>query len=1265
MSCASRLLPCLLVALLTASLAAAEFRSDGVISSGGCSLRLDGDGTIVYVNPSGDRLSFHLSCDERKRWFTGKNLDQRALTVDQAQRTVRFSGAFRPQGAERDLRITTTMALAEAGTVRVETTFDWPQPLATVLGYAYVNAFFERDRLGSLLVDGGEVRLAPGWKPAVPREVVLFPGVADRALALRPVAGRLALSEEGSPAAVRFSFSPDGNRIAFDLDLGQPAASSENETHAGIDFWRGGRLHVPRYQLSRNLVQNPGFEDGLRHWHYGPWGVVREARVADQYLAVEEGPFEGRRCLRMSGFKGQAPTPLNAFAIPVEAGASYTLSFHARADRAGRKLGTSNVSARWPVFPGSVTVDVGTEWKRHQVTFTAPNALLAIGFNLGVPAEDCTVWLDGVQLEKGPMTAFVCKPVSASLATAARDHIVLPGAPVQAVVELAGVPGTAGSLAVAISDDAGQELHREQAAFTLAADGRARHPLPWLEGRPVGLYQVRLDLSGPEGFSDREFERLAVMPAAVEAAQRRLFCAYGRPRDGDWARRLAWLHRVGMGSEINFDPPPYEHPTVVRANPNNEYLDLMAQEGTLNFSSILDSGGISGPHDLYTKVPAPTPEVLKTFEDNAYAKALLWPNIRYWKLWNEPQACSFHPSRRKGQPMEDVVKLMAAAVKGVRRANPQALIMTPDPCNMAPRDGIAFIDEFLAAGGTSLCDIVAIHPYRTRPEEPNLEADFHELLAVMERRGQKGPVWFTEGIFHVNYVIPALDVDAHRGCSSDHYMVGPLSYHLAAGERICAAYLMRSWLAALRFGSKVEVSVDWGFQRNSYLGVDLVPTATAFVPGVLGRLVSGARFDRDVSLGEDLHCQLYEDRAGRPVAALWSSAWEVDNGSVPGPLVDFSGLPAGCERFAWLGTPEAPPADGRRRVDSFPLFLRGAPGSLAAFAEALAGLRVLEGRAQPLHVFARPLSSTAIEVVARNRLSRPLAGQATVACDGGPATAAALAVRPGEEWRTTIAVAAPVPGTMPEHRLEVRAAPAGMQPLAETLAVAVIAAPRLAAAPVIDGDSGDWPGSALTLPARLIDLPAFGKQRERFPAPPPWRGDSDLSATLRVAWDAGHLYLGVTVRDDVLDPAAAAAGQGGYQGDGLQIYLDGWADARTRTRPGHDFNDQSFTAWWGGGDTPQVWRDFAPDQQVAFLKVGTVAAARCAFRRSADGWSCELALPAEEVKPLLLRAGGVFGLGLLINDRDQDYRKRALTLLSSGEEPLGRPHQFPFVVLQP
>ncbi|MCK6490792.1 MAG: hypothetical protein L6R48_21280, partial [Planctomycetes bacterium] len=76
----------------------------------------------------------------------------------------------------------------------------------------------------------------------------------------------------------------------------------------------------------------------------------------------------------------------------------------------------------------------------------------------------------------------------------------------------------------------------------------------------------------------------------------------------------------------------------------------------------------------------------------------------------------------------------------------------------------------------------------------------------------------------------------------------------------------------------VEVSVDWGFQRNSYLGVDLVPTATAFVPGVLGRLVSGARFDRDVSLGEDLHCQLYEDRAGRPVAALWSSAWEVDNG---------------------------------------------------------------------------------------------------------------------------------------------------------------------------------------------------------------------------------------------------------------------------------------------------------------------------------------------------------------------------------------------------
>ncbi|HEX6813541.1 MAG TPA: sigma 54-interacting transcriptional regulator, partial [Planctomycetota bacterium] len=61
------------------------------------------------------------------------------------------------------------------------------------------------------------------------------------------------------------------------------------------------------------------------------------------------------------------------------------------------------------------------------------------------------------------------------------------------------------------------------------------------------------------------------------------------------------------------------------------------------------------------------------------------------------------------------------------------------------------------------------------------------------------------------------------------------------------------------------------------------------------------------------------------------------------------------------------------------------------------------------------------------------------------------------------------------------------------------------ASPVIDGDLADWPKDGVVKLDQASQL-MEGKEV--------WSGPADLSATLMVAWDTNHLYLGGTVHDD-------------------------------------------------------------------------------------------------------------------------------------------------------
>jgi hypothetical protein len=86
-----------------------------------------------------------------------------------------------------------------------------------------------------------------------------------------------------------------------------------------------------------------------------------------------------------------------------------------------------------------------------------------------------------------------------------------------------------------------------------------------------------------------------------------------------------------------------------------------------------------------------------------------------YELWNEPNL------RREwnGYPLSaaDLVQLIAAGARGVRAADPNALVISAAPATTGINDGISAIDDrvylqqMISAGVTNLVDAVSAHPY--------------------------------------------------------------------------------------------------------------------------------------------------------------------------------------------------------------------------------------------------------------------------------------------------------------------------------------------------------------------------------------------------------------------------------------------------------------------------------------------------------------------------------------------------------------------------
>lgn len=1289
-----------------------KFLSDGTIIRGQTRLVMRRQGTIDVIDEEGEVYTLFLSIGYKNApqiWRTASHLENMKIKVDPQTQSVLLTGkAVSPSGATDAAssgEIQWGYALTPQGNIRCTLKFVGDQAMSDVFqGVSVVMSTHRKALEGEQIMVDQEKFLIDAAPPSNEdvktlksgkiKQVIWNVSQSDRKVTVRPIqCQRVDVKTRNQINArnmVELFFLPADKQIVMDIQL--PADSPRDvsvDTYGGIDYWAADRLRMPRYDKCRNLVQNPGFNAGFQYWRWNSFGTAKLDTKYDQQYAIVDDPTApgGGRCMALRGEVGQAYEQVSTFGIPTEPDQTYTLSFYAKADKPGQTLGYITVTGVWGAFPAGGSVKLTDQWQRFTKTFKAPNRIASLGFGNHKPTEECWMYVTAVQIEKGDTaTEYVQKPVGVFLESDARGNYWQPGTNPHARLRIHGQPAGKGRVAIIQEDFFGRQIDRDSQYYTLNDKGLATMQLPWAAELKSGVYVYRVDIQTEDGFTDREYVRMTVLPFQDGSAKHKNIFSIGLfdSRCGDWERRMAFLKEMGIGSGITFDPQPHK------------YYELLRKNNILYFVSIFDGGEgfFADPNDPRRNDPSLanltpeqrkkieeqfdifnqrntchlTDEQLKQVEERAYQKAKSYPEVQYWKLNNEPPVQFYIDNVKDTGAMAQVLR---AARRGLLRANPRAKVISSDPSNMYPNSGIAFINTLLeVSAGDPPFDIAAIHPYRAKPEEPDRDRDTGAFLNMLDRNKFKGDAWFTEGIYHNPYNIPLLDLNVHHGCTSDHYRGGDLSYAMGWGERMAAAYTARSWLVSLKYSDRVKLDVDWGFLRYSHSDIDLTPRPVVFAANTLVRVLGNAAFKSDLVLAANIRCYVFQDEKNQPVAAIWAADDEVDRGRSPGPMLDAGALATalpGTQVIDFMGGGADMPK--KLRVGPFPQFIVGPAGSMASFLEQL-GLAVSDSGGE-LFPYLTLKSPDEVQLVIRNSLGRPFKGKAQILQGTEQLAQADLVITPRGLWGWNLKQSlADNQVNTTKLLLKVTAEASEVVAVKEQsfdLTGTWMKWPQCKKQIVIDGDLSDWAGCFQMPLVNQMQFPlgATDKLRQQYPVPPAWKGADDLSAEFYATWDEQNIYLAFKVRDDVYHPGPSVPLS--WQGDGLQLYFDGWADARGKPAKGYDNNDQAFMVCPNpAADAAVLYREFAPERQLAFLNTGLVDAAKVALRKTADGYLIyELAIPARQIEPIKLKALERFGFGCLVNDADNDYRKRIVTITPQGTEPSRSPKLYPTVILTP
>lgn len=1056
-------------------------------------------------------------------------------------------------------------------------------------------------------------------------------------------------------AAIRLGLQQTTGTVYFrDLiveDLGPSPSASAAASGAGSRFsgrygsvdFSANQFHVPDYSASRNLIQNPSFEEGADFWATSCWGELDKLPDDGKPLLFLDATTaaEGKTslCQRVAE-SGKGGWPPATFAIPVEEGQDYTLTFYAKTDNpSNAKFTIGGVTDVWDNFLPRVRYRLSTDWTRYTYQFKSTKKMVSIFFGTehAKTYEPFRIWLDAVQLEKGTKATEFTRPAAAvRLATATSDNLSQPGEAVNARLQVSTRQPAEGVVSYQLRDFFGKVVDEGKLPFkSTVADVPVELPIPACDKLDSGAYVLQADLKLADGFAYSTWHRLMRMHYLDGSHKHRVqFSGAGINGEGNWNGALQLMKRMGVGSFCIFNTPPAQ------------YQQLLKQNGMLYFSMAFQFSGwpptILGKYSFDSSasdkskgmgaitdadIPAIVGHAIETIKAN--------PDCLNFKTLNEP---FMHTE----EDIAKVAKIQTALRKEAKKINPNIRIMTPDCANIDHT--LLYLDTLLRNGGPEVCDIVALHTYRGHPDA--IDGDLQKIIALTDTYKPGAEIWSTEGGYYNTYIIP--DVGFPRVTQGgDHFRAGNISYDLGLGERIATAYETRYRIQSLKHAARVKVDVDWNLIGGSrtYFGLDMIPTATAFAVNTPARLLGNADFVADLKLPKEMRGYLFKDEQNRPVVAMWFTNDDtLYKGLAPAKMA-FGKLAGTCEVIDQVGATIQPGKE--LAIAGYPVFMRGRPGKTEEMLHAVesAAFTFPEVGDALGHTFTFRADGT-FTAAFSNRFNRPLQGVLVCTVSGKEVVRESLSLKPYETLEKAL--------TFPKAAQTLQKVPYRYAFTPETGAAIIVdqdilyfEARKAAKTFALDGDARKWD-----------NIPAIALDNLRLAT-----ADNPFSVQTKWAWNENTLFCSFDVKDPAFRPSKSI--QFPLEGDSVEFFLDSFADSVRKGHTDYAEDDQSYYLWLNERGGVDLYRRQVPNLQLAFTTPGHVGGAKAAFSPAAQGYHFEAALPAREVKPIDLRDGGSFGLNVLAREYG-DNRKVSTAMFGGGEIPVSwrAPKNYVFVFLR-
>ena len=1079
----------------------------------------------------------------------------------------------------------------------------------------------------------------------------------------------------GKTDTFRYELNPGMVTVA---DETADTASDRYLTKVGkYDFWREDRLRLPDRGGRRNLLSNSSFELGIQSWWFenAAGDVSREAWETKPVSIDKKEAFVGNNSLRILSNQRRAGLRqvISAHAVLLEPG-TYTVSFYAKTDHPGKQ--TIELNNRM-MAPGkniwqSDTINIAAfkptaEWKRYERTIdikvTQPHY-----FSLSAKSNEPAVChIDAIQLERGnKATAYEAAPVEGKLLTSTPDNFLEPGQSVNAQLEITtALPDVKGEVKTTVRDFFGKVIHSEKHAFVTDSNAKGIVKLDF-EKTPVGIFTVENNytIDGKERY---EFTRFAVMHSLDNTHKHKnLFAnAYIDPYSPVqyYPEVLERLRKIGIGSRgayanteklVAEEAAKYgiDSLAVMALRPDRALVKDM-KKPCVGFTVLpnivwyqsLASGFRREDYATIT-LPDPTPEALKALEDATARKSREQPWIKVWGSINEAEGHmpEFANSRYATEErFKQYVEVELASARGLKRGNPDALIGNSSTSRLGD-DRCETIDKLLTAiGGRFRYDCFIFHIYREAPEYPDLDTDLQKMFKVLERHGYKNePIFCPEGMHWKPYKMPNLFPVSWVATTW-----GPMTYDIGHQERLSAAWRARTWLVGLKNADRIKQMKSctnfWSFE----LDCELTPFANQKISNTLGRLLGDADFVKEIKFSAKTRCYVFRDARNRPVAALWSCDREMDNGKLPGPMLNFIGKPD-AELFDLMEVRYD--LEKSLRLSPFPVFLRGKAGSTDEMISALENASlVIDGEcAVALGIELKPPFHWALTL--DNRSKENFAGDVTL---NGKKMSVQLP--PARQKTLTADLPAEISArqlSIESLRGEIRQA----QPRVEKTLINQTLGAVLAEKATFTADGAvDWSKA----PALPINQRAG-------------RGGENYSATLKLAWAENMFYMLVDVKDPkhVVNPYLHTVD--GWRNDSLQLFFDTFADGHNLAGDKMALDDWAYGIYLESGTLrPVIYRHGVPDEQLTegfnAPRPDTIAGneVKCVFTKTGIGYRYELTFALKALLPFQATAGKMMGIGVLLNNQDSTEAMPQNRLFWSidNELPNNRPDTWPIVIL--